>query len=36
VKTMKAKVKETAISLLLNFWLIPFAGIIVLLATLTK
>jgi hypothetical protein len=33
---MMKKVKDTAITLLLNFWLVPFVGIIVLIAKLTN
>jgi hypothetical protein len=34
--TMKEKVKQTAIYLLTNFWLIPFTGIIILISYLSK
>jgi hypothetical protein len=33
---MMRKVKNAAITLLLNFWLVPFVGIIVLIAKLAN
>ena len=33
---MMRKVKNTAINLLLNFWLVPFVGIIVLIAKIVN